>query len=116
MFSNNNLLKDLERSLNYFKENNNDVFFQGLSGSEASSETGLNRPITEDDSLNIGGRSYPSLPPHYPSLPTAYPSIPPAYPSHNFETILEAPENIQKVCFTNTYLAGNFWNSLILRN
>ena len=83
-------------------------FFQGLSGSEASSETGLNRPITEDDSLNIGGRSYPSLPSHYPSLPPAYPSIPPAYPSHNFETILEAPENIQKVCSKKTFSAGNF--------
>ena len=70
------------------------LVFKGLSNSEASSETGLNRPITEDDSLNIGGRSYPSMPSNYPSLPPAYPSLPHTYPSHHFETILEIPENI----------------------
>ena len=52
---------------------------QELNGSESSSETGLNRPITEDDSLQISGRGGFSL------------------PGHCFETIAEAPENIPKV-------------------
>ena len=52
---------------------------QGLSGSESSSETGLNRPITEDDSLQISGRGGLS------------------YPGHGFDSIAEAPENIPKV-------------------
>ena len=30
-----------------------DTIFQGLGGSESSSETGLNRPITEEDALQV---------------------------------------------------------------
>jgi len=52
---------------------------KGLGGSESSSETGLNRPITEEDALQITGRA------------------PFALPSHSFDTIQEAPENIPKV-------------------
>jgi len=50
-----------------------------LGGSESSSETGLNRPITENDSLQTSGRLSFS------------------HPNHCFETIAEAPENIPKV-------------------
>lgn len=50
-----------------------------LGGSESSSETGLNRPITENDSLQTTGRHSFS------------------HPNHCFETIAEAPENIPKV-------------------
>ena len=57
---------------------------QELAGSESSSETGLNRPITEDDSLQISGRGGFSL------------------PGHCFETIAEAPENIPKVNYLIT--------------
>jgi len=57
-----------------------------LSSSESNSETGLNRPITEEDTLNIQGRQ------GYPSLPQL-----PHLPSHPFQTIQEAPENIPKV-------------------
>ena len=53
---------------------------QGLAGSESSSETGLNKPITEDDSLQVSGRMGFSL-----------------AGQHSFETIAEAPENIPKV-------------------
>ena len=52
---------------------------QGLAGSESSSETGLNRPITEDDSLQISGRAGLS------------------FTGHGFDSIAEAPENIPKV-------------------
>lgn len=56
---------------------------KGLAGSESSSETGLNRPITEDDSLQVSGRGAISF----------------VSPSHNhiFDPISEAPENIPKV-------------------
>ncbi len=53
-----------------------------LAGSESSSETGLNRPITEDDSLQVtrghGGGPIMSFAPHC------------------FDSIAEAPENIPK--------------------
>ena len=52
---------------------------KGLAGSESSSETGLNRPITEDDSLQISGRAGLS------------------FTGHGFDSIAEAPENIPKV-------------------
>lgn len=60
-----------------------------LAGSESSSETGLNRPITEDDSLQISGRAGFSL------------------PGHCFETIAEAPENIPKT--ENADMLGSVW-------
>lgn len=60
-----------------------------LAGSESSSETGLNRPITEDDSLQISGRGGFSL------------------PGHCFETIAEAPENIPKT--DNADMLGSVW-------
>lgn len=60
-----------------------------LAGSESSSETGLNRPITEDDSLQISGRGGFSL------------------PGHCFETIAEAPENIPKS--DNADMLGSVW-------
>lgn len=63
---------------------------KGLRGSESSSETGLNRPITEDDSLQITGRSGFSL------------------PSHSFDTIQEAPENIPKSVDSPDML-GSVW-------
>ena len=53
---------------------------KGLAGSESSSETGLNRPITEDDSLQISGRGGLSF-----------------TGGHGFDSIAEAPENIPKV-------------------
>ena len=56
------------------------IFTQGLAGSESSSETGLNRPITEDDSLQISGRG-PIM----------------SFAPHGFDSIAEAPENIPKV-------------------
>ena len=52
---------------------------KGLAGSESSSETGLNRPITEEDSLQIAGRAGLS------------------FTGHGFDSIAEAPENIPKV-------------------
>ena len=52
---------------------------KGLAGSESSSETGLNRPITEDDSLQVSGRAGLS------------------FTGHGFDSIAEAPENIPKV-------------------
>lgn len=55
-------------------------FAQGLAGSESSSETGLNRPITEDDSLQISGRGGAM-----------------SFGTHCFDPIAEAPENIPKV-------------------
>jgi len=60
-----------------------------LNGSESSSETGLNRPITEDDSLQISGRGGFSL------------------PGHCFETIAEAPENIPKA--ENADMLSSVW-------
>jgi len=60
-----------------------------LAGSESSSETGLNRPITEDDSLQISGRGGFSLPGQF------------------FETIAEAPENIPKT--ENADMLGSVW-------
>jgi len=55
---------------------------KGLAGSESSSETGLNRPIAEDDSLQVtrghGGGPIMSFAPHC------------------FDSIAEAPENIPK--------------------
>jgi len=62
---------------------------KGLGGSESSSETGLNRPITEEDSLQITGRAGFSL------------------PSHSFDTIQEAPENIPKA--EPTDMLGSLW-------
>merc|ERR1719278_388033 len=62
---------------------------KGLGGSESSSETGLNRPITEEDSLQITGRAGFSL------------------PSHSFDTIQEAPENISKA--EPTDMLGSLW-------
>jgi len=62
---------------------------KGLSGSESSSETGLNRPITEEDALQITGRAGFSL------------------PSHSFDTIQEAPENIPKA--EPTDMLGSLW-------
>jgi len=53
---------------------------KGLAGSESSSETGLNRPITEDDSLQISGRGGAM-----------------SFGTHCFDPIAEAPENIPKV-------------------
>ena len=52
---------------------------QGLAGSESSSETGLNRPITEDDSLQVT-RGGPVM----------------SFAPHCFDSIAEAPENIPK--------------------
>ena len=52
---------------------------QGLAGSESSSETGLNRPITEDDSLQVT-RGGPIM----------------SFAPHCFDSIAEAPENIPK--------------------
>jgi len=62
---------------------------KGLGGSESSSETGLNRPITEEDALQITGRAGFSL------------------PSHSFDTIQEAPENIPKA--EPTDMLGSLW-------
>jgi len=62
---------------------------KGLGGSESSSETGLNRPITEEDALQITGRTGFSL------------------PSHSFDTIQEAPENIPKA--EPTDMLGSLW-------
>jgi len=52
---------------------------KGLAGSESSSETGLNRPITEDDSLQVT-RGGPIM----------------SFAPHCFDSIAEAPENIPK--------------------
>merc|ERR1719350_1271425 len=62
---------------------------KGLGGSESSSETGLNRPITEEDALQITGRA------------------PFALPTHSFDTIQEAPENIPKVEAAD--MLGSVW-------
>jgi len=62
---------------------------KGLGGSESSSETGLNRPITEEDALQITGRAGFSL------------------PNHSFDTIQEAPENIPKA--EPTDMLGSLW-------
>ena len=60
---------------------------QGLAGSESSSETGLNRPITEDDSLQISGRGGGL-----------------SFGPHCFDPIAEAPENIPKVRLLKVHL------------
>jgi len=66
-----------------------------LSGSELNSETGLHRPITEDDSLQVvGGRQYPAVTTNL--------------PQHCFETIQEAPENIPKIDGVDT-TDGGIW-------
>jgi len=63
---------------------------KGLAGSESSSETGLNRPITEDDSLQISGRAGLS------------------FTGHGFDSIAEAPENIPKAGDSPDML-GSVW-------
>lgn len=63
---------------------------KGLAGSESSSETGLNRPITEDDSLQISGRAGLS------------------FTGHGFDSIAEAPENIPKAGDSGDML-GSVW-------
>jgi len=67
---------------------------KGLAGSESSSETGLNKPITEDDSLQVSGRMGFSL-----------------AGQHSFETIAEAPENIPKAdgCAGQDMLGSSVW-------
>lgn len=61
---------------------------KGLAGAESSSETGLHRPITEDDALQVGRAAF-------------------SLPSHSFDTIHEAPENIPKVDPTD--MLGSVW-------
>jgi len=63
-----------------------------LRGSESSSETGLHRPIAEEDSLQISGRMGFS------------------HPNHCFETIAEAPENIPKVDNAELLGFGSIWD------
>jgi len=68
---------------------------KGLAGSESSSETGLNRPITEDDSLQISGRG-PIM----------------SFAPHGFDSIAEAPENIPKAAAEDKKAAPDMLGSV----
>lgn len=64
-----------------------------LTGSELGSETGLNRPITEDDSLQIPRSTFSEVPRTFAEGRT-FTSL--AYPT-TFESIPEGPENLPKM-------------------